>query len=117
MLIAVSLAEKLGNRGLLAFSLHPGVIGTNLGNHLDWNADLVTLRESSSKAFAGGTSTNEVTGAADRALGNAEGWSEFKYKTLDQGIATMLYAAFEPSLSGMHAGHPVPPTYYPSRLT
>lgn len=37
MLMALSLAEKLGSkRGLLAFSLHPGTILTNLGNHVDW---------------------------------------------------------------------------------
>ena len=34
MLMAMSLAEKLGSRNLLAFSLHPGVIITNLANHL-----------------------------------------------------------------------------------
>lgn len=39
MLMALSLAEKLGaKRGLLAFSLHPGVIWTNLGSHIDWEA-------------------------------------------------------------------------------
>lgn len=36
MLMALSLAEKLGKRGLEAFSLHPGVImGTSLGTHLE----------------------------------------------------------------------------------
>ena len=40
MLTAISLARKLGHRGLLAFSLHPGVIHTNLGNHLDWTKEL-----------------------------------------------------------------------------
>jgi hypothetical protein len=34
MLMAISLAEKLGARNLLSFSLHPGVIITNLANHL-----------------------------------------------------------------------------------
>lgn len=39
MLMALSLAEKLGTKsGLLAFSLHPGVIFTNLGDHIDWEA-------------------------------------------------------------------------------
>lgn len=45
ILFAMSLAEKLGlKHGLLAFSLHPGVIWTNLGNHLDWDVDLDGLR-------------------------------------------------------------------------
>lgn len=41
MLMALSLSFKLGTEhGLLAFSLHPGVISTNLGSHLDWNVDV-----------------------------------------------------------------------------
>lgn len=36
MLMALALAERLGKRGLLSFSLHPGVIfETNLSTHLD----------------------------------------------------------------------------------
>lgn len=35
MLFAVSLAEKLGKKGLTAVSLHPGVIATNLVRNLD----------------------------------------------------------------------------------
>ncbi|KAK9427389.1 hypothetical protein V1505DRAFT_358841 [Lipomyces doorenjongii] len=36
MLLAIPLAKKLGPKhGFLAFSLHPGVIWTNLANHLD----------------------------------------------------------------------------------
>ncbi|KAK1979461.1 WW domain-containing oxidoreductase [Colletotrichum cereale] len=80
MLFSLSLAEKLGKRGLLSFSLHPGVIGTNLGNHIEWGSD-----------FAGLT-------AVDRSLGNKEGWADFKWKTPDEGTATHVYAAFEPSL-------------------
>lgn len=39
-------------------------------------------------------------GVADRTLGNREGWGEFKVKTLDQGVATHVYAAFDPGLNG-----------------
>ncbi|KAH8895933.1 NAD(P)-binding protein [Thozetella sp. PMI_491] len=83
ILMALSLAEKLGPRhGLVAVSLHPGVVeGTALGSHLDWNDAYPGLM------------------AADKALGNAEGWNiEFKYKSQQRGIATHVYAAFEPSL-------------------
>ena len=46
ILMALSLSKKLGaKRSLLAFSLHPGTIWTNLGTHLDWEAG--ELRESS----------------------------------------------------------------------
>ena len=45
--MAFSLAQKLGrSRNLLAFSLHPGVIQTHLGDHLDWNVDIPALPES-----------------------------------------------------------------------
>ncbi|KAI1089022.1 WW domain-containing oxidoreductase [Rostrohypoxylon terebratum] len=80
MLFTLSLAEKLGGKGLQAYSLHPGVIGTNLDNALDWNVQLPSLR------------------AADRALGNKEGWADFKWKTPDEGAATHVYAAFDPNL-------------------
>lgn len=47
MLMAVYLAEKLGKtRGLVSSSLHPGVIGTNLGSHLNWDVATPGLRES-----------------------------------------------------------------------
>jgi hypothetical protein len=42
--MAISLAEKLGPKhGLTAFSLHPGVISTNLGAHLDFSVDIAEL--------------------------------------------------------------------------
>ncbi|CAJ2504830.1 Uu.00g122240.m01.CDS01 [Anthostomella pinea] len=80
MLFTLALAEKLGGRGLLTYSLHPGVIGTNLGAHIDWEE--------------GGPSMQAV----DRGLGNREGWAEFKWKTSDEGVATHVYAAFDPAL-------------------
>lgn len=47
MLMALSLAEKLGKaRGLVSCSLHPGVIGTNLGSHLDWDVEGLNLSKS-----------------------------------------------------------------------
>jgi NAD(P)-dependent dehydrogenase (short-subunit alcohol dehydrogenase family) len=45
MLFALSLATKLGSRGLLAYSLHPGVITTNLGTHIDWQNQMGGLSE------------------------------------------------------------------------
>lgn len=46
MLMTISLAEKLGiKHNLLAFSLHPGVIWTNLANHLDMETDFDGLRK------------------------------------------------------------------------
>ncbi|KAF2497542.1 putative short-chain dehydrogenase [Lophium mytilinum] len=91
MLFALSLAEKLGKRGLSAYSLHPGVIGTNLGAKLDWEVDFNDLRER----------------ALDKVQGNKEGWADFKFKTGDSGsgVATHVYAAFDPSLSGRNGAY------------
>lgn len=80
ILFTVSLATMLGCRGLTAISLHPGVIGTNLGNHLDWNTDFAEMR------------------TVDQELGNSEGWSEFDFKTPSRGVATHIVAAFDPTL-------------------
>lgn len=50
MLFSLSLAQKLGSRGLQAYSVHPGLImTTNLGNHLDFaspDKDLKSFRKS-----------------------------------------------------------------------
>ena len=42
-LMAISLAEKLGKKGLLAFSLHPGVVWTHIADHLDVQKDFAEL--------------------------------------------------------------------------
>ncbi|KAF2710679.1 NAD(P)-binding protein [Pleomassaria siparia CBS 279.74] len=81
MLTTVSLAEKLGDNGLRAYSLHPGVIATNLGSHVNWDNDFPALQ------------------AVDQSLGNAEGWKAFNFRSLQQGAATHVYAAFDPKLS------------------
>ncbi|KAF4894526.1 Retinol dehydrogenase 14 [Colletotrichum viniferum] len=80
-LMATSLAEKLGSKGLLSFSLHPGVIFTNLGTHLE-NFD--SLREQ------------------DINVGSKLMWAEFEPKTPDQGVATHIYTAFSPDLKGLN---------------
>ncbi|KAJ5825922.1 hypothetical protein N7474_003060 [Penicillium riverlandense] len=88
MLLALSLASKLGvKHGLLAFSLHPGVIGTNLGNHLDWSVDLGLLQ------------------STDKSLGNAEGWKELTFITPDQGVATHVFASFDPNLKANNGAY------------
>ncbi|KAF3765581.1 putative short-chain dehydrogenase [Cryphonectria parasitica EP155] len=85
MLFALALAEKLGTtRGLSAFSVHPGVVPSNLGRHLDFSQDQVELR------------------AVDASMGNREAWEPYKYKTEQEGAATHVYAAFEPTLAGKY---------------
>ncbi|KAJ5392182.1 hypothetical protein N7509_007672 [Penicillium cosmopolitanum] len=90
MLMALSLANKLGiKHGLLAFSLHPGVILTNLGSHLDWDdVDVKGLW------------------STDRRLGNAEGWkTSFDFKTPERGVATHVYASFDPLLKANNGAY------------
>lgn len=103
--MALSLANKLGiKHGLLAFSLHPGVILTNLGSHLDW--DDVDVKGLCMLALWWDCPTyfwsNSRLGSTDRRLGNAEGWkTSFDFKTPERGVATHVYASFDPLLKGM----------------
>ncbi|KAK2002626.1 short-chain dehydrogenase/ reductase [Colletotrichum falcatum] len=80
-LMAISLAEKLGDKGLLSFSLHPGVIYTNLGNHLDGYDSLRTQ---------------------DISMGSKFMWSDFNPKSEDQGVATHIFTAFNPDLKELN---------------
>lgn len=101
--MALSLAEKLGAKGLRAYSLHPGVIATNIGAHMDWSVDLAemsTLPDHLLCVLRASRLTSSAE-ATDKALGNWEGFEEgFRWKTDDQGIATHVFAAFHPSLEG-----------------
>ncbi|RPD58291.1 NAD(P)-binding protein [Lentinus tigrinus ALCF2SS1-7] len=81
ILFSVALAEKLGLRGLKAFSLHPGAIATNLGRYMS-DGDLASLQ------------------ALDKELGN-KGYDDFRLKSLGAGTATHVVAAFDPEL-GKH---------------
>ncbi|KAF8891623.1 hypothetical protein CPB84DRAFT_1683245 [Gymnopilus junonius] len=86
MLMALSFAKKLGKRGLLAFSVHPGgILGTGLANHLDLSK------------------LAEQFGVIDRELGNEEGFGlerDLKgVKSVERGTATYIYAALNPSVN------------------
>lgn len=92
-LMAVALAEKLGKKGLLAFSVCPGSVGTNLASHeADNMAGLVAEYQ-----------------AADARVGAK--WMFDKepfYKDVDQGAATHVFAAFDQDLakhSGAYLNH------------
>ncbi|KAF0638800.1 hypothetical protein FPSE5266_04491 [Fusarium pseudograminearum] len=87
MLFAISLAEKLGSRGLQAYSLHPGaILETSLGDHL---ANLDSLVE------------------ADRAIGDPWGWVDWSTipVTAEVGAATHVFAAFDPDLRDHNGGY------------
>ncbi|OLN96230.1 Short-chain dehydrogenase TIC 32, chloroplastic 4 [Colletotrichum chlorophyti] len=85
-LFSIALAERLGGsgRGLLAFSLCPGYVPTNLAAH----------REQDFEAFV------EDMRRTDVAMGNKYMWGpgDVKRKDMDEGASTHVFAAFEPSL-------------------
>jgi len=83
ILFSVALAEKYGGQGVKAYSLHPGVIKTNLGKHLkDYEVVFKELQE-----------LNEM-------LGNPQMHQDDNsmFKTLQQGTSTHVLAAFAPDL-------------------
>ncbi|KAI1135047.1 NAD(P)-binding protein [Hypoxylon sp. FL0543] len=82
MLMAISLAEKLGTKkNLLAYSVHPGAVTTNLTAHLDWEEAYIEMS------------------STYRLLGYAQGWKrDFDFLSPDQGAATYVYAAFDPDI-------------------
>ena len=92
MLLSLELAKRLGAKGIVSLSLHPGIIGTNLAANAGWSyaKDTSSLLE------------------LDRSLGNAIGWAtpdQIKYKTLQQGTATHMFAAFDPRASHRNGGY------------
>ncbi|KAF8880102.1 hypothetical protein CPB84DRAFT_1828304 [Gymnopilus junonius] len=89
MLMAISLAEKLGKRGLLAFSVQPGPVFTNILARLDlpkFYEDVVEI---------------------DRYFGNDEAFTTRTggLKTLEQGTATHVFAAFDPNLAAHNGAY------------
>lgn len=101
MLMAISLAEKLAARNVLAFSLHPGVIFTNIANHLLEDLDGSFEELGMCFPFSGLSffSLTDRTAALDRAQGNSEGWKGLDPKPLETGVSTHIYAAFDPDLA------------------
>ncbi len=85
ILFSKSLAEKLGSKGLRAYSLHPGQsMGTSLAGPGFKVEDLETLKPK------------------DQAIG----WDrEFDFKSLDEFAATNMAAAFDPRLDEFNGAY------------
>ena len=81
-LFARELARRGGAKGLLAFSVHPGGIITDLGRHL--NEELLNDMLDFSKT------RSEAAGEAPRS---------FEYKSVEAGAATQVWAATAPELT------------------
>ncbi|KAG7151005.1 Short-chain dehydrogenase TIC 32 like protein [Verticillium longisporum] len=93
ILMGISLAEKLGDRGLLASSIHPGGIMTDLVSHHTGPFDdfVEDLRQ------------------ADARIGTRFMWGFEKtggnFKDLDEGVATHVFAAFDPTIAKNNGGY------------
>ncbi|KAI1142096.1 NAD(P)-binding protein [Hypoxylon sp. FL0543] len=95
MLMAISLAEKLGPKHKLsAFSVHPGLVTSNLAGHLklfgDDDSDMILMRD------------------LDRIMGNAVGWTGFGGIipcTPEVGANVYVYAAFDPDVAAHNGAY------------
>ncbi|KAF4456090.1 oxidoreductase [Fusarium austroafricanum] len=91
MLFSVSLAQKLGSRGLQSYSLNPGlVLTTGLGTHLNF------------------TSMDEDLGKfikVHRERGNSEGWVAMATVPVEVGAATHTFAAFDPNIKASNGAY------------
>lgn len=74
-LFAVALDERLKSRGIRAFSVHPGVIATELGRHMS-QQDMEDL------------------------IASVPEGQQLDYKNVEQGSATSVWAATSPDLEG-----------------
>ena len=123
MLFTLELARRLKPKNMHSFSLHPGgtfqyaimlparlyaaalttatVVATNLGAHLD-QALLDGL--STCLSFPLPIQTNIPTTEAADIKSGFPSWG-LRYKTIDQGCATHLVAAFDPSISEYNGGY------------
>jgi NAD(P)-dependent dehydrogenase (short-subunit alcohol dehydrogenase family) len=78
ILFTVGLERRLGPVGVHSYAVHPGMIATNLGRHLD-RSDYQALKDRAKRSPGGG-----LPG----------------YKSIPAGAATTVYAATAPELEG-----------------
>ena len=81
-LFAIGLNKRFADRGVEAFSVHPGVIATRLGRHM--------TKEDFDRILSENQPNKD----------DGEGKSSGGMKSIEQGAATSCYAATAPELSG-----------------
>ncbi|KAI5459167.1 short-chain dehydrogenase/ reductase [Mariannaea sp. PMI_226] len=91
ILMALALAERLRRRGLLAFSLDPGIFVTNLSRDLDMSDPEVM----------------QSLYAADASIGNKAMHPdyEYNYNSEDEIIATHVFCSFCDDIKGHNGGY------------
>ncbi|RFU72832.1 oxidoreductase [Trichoderma arundinaceum] len=99
ILFSISLAKRLGERGLLSFSLNPGSIATNLGMHLDFAPGGDIEKLSNSVCFYFAVQLSRLAGAP---FGFQKAVPMI---TAEQGIATHIFASFDPSLKAHNGAY------------
>ncbi len=90
ILFAAECDRRYGANGVRSFSLHPGMIGTDLGRHMDEATLARVLDRAKQRA--------QTAGAAD-----ASGMPTFK--SIEQGAATSIYACVDESLADHGAAY------------
>jgi NAD(P)-dependent dehydrogenase (short-subunit alcohol dehydrogenase family) len=85
-LFARELARRGASRGLLSFSVHPGVVVTDLGRHL--TDELIAEMMSTSKQRAAAAGSTPAGGSGPG----------FSFKSVEAGAATQVWAATAPEL-------------------
>ncbi len=99
-LFALELDRRMADQGVHAYSVHPGVIMTELSRHLV-PADLEWMAARSRRAAAAGSGDPD----ADTADASSEqsALAAFEFKSVEQGAATSVWAATAPGLDD-HGG-------------
>jgi NAD(P)-dependent dehydrogenase (short-subunit alcohol dehydrogenase family) len=90
-LFALELNERVKQSGIEAYSVHPGMIATNLGRHLDEN-DL--------KMLMGGSKKEQIPANQTQPKPKKDKKNSSPFKTIEQGAATSVWAATSHDLSG-----------------
>ena len=86
-LFSRGIAQHKGNDGWLSFAVHPGGIMTELGRHLTDELMAQMVQRSKARAEAEGDDPG------------AEGEPAFKFKSVEAGAATQVWAAVAPELA------------------
>lgn len=87
ILFSVALDQRLAPRGVRVFAVHPGMIMTELGRHLD-EADIAAIRDRAAAA------------SGDDGKDDGDG-GPGAFKSIPQGAATTVYAATSSDLDGL----------------
>jgi len=90
-LFALALNERLAKKGIECFSVHPGMIATELGRHLA-PEDLLM--------FSGGKKNKEGENKTEKTAQESDKPKRSPFKTIPQGAATSVWAATSAELAG-----------------